>query len=93
MKNRYKLMTNAGKNFEPSLKVLSKKLAAISYTDLARWKNKSIMQAGNHPFLAHASRLGFRSIADVPSQLWKMWINGEIKLPDDVDMLPDIQRL
>jgi hypothetical protein len=86
MKNQYQFMINVGRKFEPTLKELSKKMAATSYADLAWWGTQVLNRTtGETPFLAYASRLGDRSIADVLSQLWKLWVNGEIKLPDDVD--------
>jgi hypothetical protein len=86
MKNQHQFMINVGKKFEPTLQELSKKMAGASYADLARWGITILNRTtGETPFLAYANRLGDRSIADIISQLWKMWVNGEIKLPDDID--------
>ena len=86
MKNQHQFMINVGWTFELTLKELSKKMAASSYADLARWWIQILNRTtGETAFLAYAGRLGNRSIADVLSQLWKLWVNGGIKLPDDVD--------
>lgn len=89
MKKQYQFMISVGKKFEPTLKDMSNKMAGTSYVDLARWGIQVLDRtAGETPFLAYANRLGNRSIADVLSQLWKMWVNSEIKLPDDADQPP-----
>ncbi len=69
-----------------SVRQLSKKMADTSYADLARQGIQILNQTvGETLPLTYASRLGDRSIDDVLSQLWKLWVNGEIKLLGDVD--------
>ena len=89
MENQYQFMISVGKKFEPTLKQLSKEMADTSYADLARQGIQILNRTvGETPYLAYASRLGDRSIADVLSRLWKLWVDGEIKLPNDADQSP-----
>jgi hypothetical protein len=89
IKNQHQFMINVGRKFEPTMKQLNNKMAGTSYADLTRWGIQiSNRTAGKTSLLAHANRLGDRSITDVLSQLWKMWFKGEIELHKDADQSP-----